>query len=69
MRPYKDLLGSSLDAHRVWRSVQLLRAVRERLTELREGLRGRAAAAASYGDLLITHVVYRHLDTGIVQDH
>ncbi|WP_181383331.1 hypothetical protein [Streptomyces sp. NWU339] len=51
----------------MWRSAQLLRAVRDRLTELREGLR--AEASASYGDLLITHVVYRQLDTSTVQDH
>ncbi|MFD9861800.1 AIPR family protein [Streptomyces alboflavus] len=65
---YKELFGFSPDAHKVWRSVQLLRAVRDRLTELREGLRGRAEAAASYGDLLITHVVYRQLDTSTIQD-
>ncbi|MDQ1015775.1 AIPR family protein [Streptomyces afghaniensis] len=65
---YRELFGPSPDAHRVWRCVQLLRAVRDRLAELREGLRWRAEAAASYGDLLIAHVVYRQLDTSAIQD-
>jgi AIPR protein len=59
---YRELFGSAPDAHRVWRCIQLLRTVRTRLTELREELLGRAAAMAAYGDLLVTHVVFRQLD-------
>ncbi|MEV0701820.1 AIPR family protein [Saccharopolyspora sp. NPDC050389] len=65
---YQELFGPSPDAYRVWRCVQLLREVRDRLTELREGLRWRAEAVAGYADLLIAHVVYRQLDTRAIQD-
>ncbi|GAA2406310.1 hypothetical protein GCM10010191_12890 [Actinomadura vinacea] len=65
---YRELFGSEPDAYRVWRCVSLLRAVRDRLAELRDGLLGRAAAAASYGDLLITHVVFRQLATRTIED-
>lgn len=65
---YQELFGTSPDVYRVWRCVQLLRVVRDRLAELREGLRWRADAAASYGDLLIAHVVYRQLDTNAIEN-
>lgn len=60
---YQALFGKDPDARRVWRCVLLLRAVRTRLDEVREGLVWRAAAMAGYGDLLVTHVVFRQLDT------
>jgi hypothetical protein len=59
---YEVLFGPEPNAYRVWRSVQLLRTVRDQLARLREGLLWRAAAVASYGDLLITHILYRQLD-------
>ncbi|MGW6403386.1 AIPR family protein [Streptomyces sp. NPDC055134] len=65
---YQELFGPSPTAYRVWRCVQLLRVVRDRLVELREGLRWRAEAMASYGDLLITHVVFRQLSTRAIED-
>lgn len=65
---YRELFGPSPDAYKVWRCVRLLRAVRDQLAELREGLRGRAEAVAGYADLLIVHVVYRQLDTRAIQD-
>ncbi|MFE6385950.1 AIPR family protein [Nocardiopsis dassonvillei] len=65
---YRELFGSEPNARRVWRCVQLLRAVRGELSTMRDGLLGRAAAAASYGDLLITHVVFRQLVTRSIED-
>ncbi|WP_160051769.1 AIPR family protein [Nocardiopsis sp. FR26] len=65
---YRELFGSEPNVYRVWRCVQLLRAVGGQLSELRDGLLGRAAAAASYGDLLITHVVFRQLVTRAIED-
>ncbi|APC34351.1 hypothetical protein A9R04_06450 [Nocardiopsis dassonvillei] len=65
---YRELFGSEPNAYRVWRCVRLLRAVRGELSALRDGLLGRAAAAASYGDLLITHVVFRQLMTRDIED-
>ncbi|MGI5523046.1 AIPR family protein [Micromonospora sp. CA-259024] len=60
---YENIFGSAPSVHRAWRCVQLLRAVRLRLTELREGFLWRAAAMAGYGDLLVTHVVFQQLNT------
>ncbi|MFJ3953472.1 AIPR family protein [Streptomyces libani] len=64
---YRELFGKSpggpLGAHRVWRCVELLRTVRVTLDHQRNNLFGRAASAAGHGDLLITHVVFRLLDT------
>ncbi len=65
---YQEIFGSAPDVHRVWRSVLLLRAVRATLAELREGLLSRAAGMAGYGDLLITHVVFRQLNTQGIAD-
>jgi hypothetical protein len=60
---YEQVFGANPNAYRVWRAVELLRAVRAELKELRDGLLWRADAAASHGDLLVTHVVFRRLDT------
>jgi hypothetical protein len=65
---YRELFGDEPDVYRVWRCVQLLRAVRDSLKGERDGLLGRAAAAASYGDLVITHVVFRQLATRSIED-
>ncbi|MFJ5591020.1 AIPR family protein [Streptomyces noursei] len=65
---YHALFGKDPDARRVWRCVRLLRAVRTSLEEKREELVWRAASMASYGDLLVTHVVFRQLDTRELSD-
>ncbi|MGW5752240.1 AIPR family protein [Nocardia rhamnosiphila] len=58
-----EIFGPTPNAHRVWRCVLLVRRVRARLNELRDELISRASAMAGYGDLLVTHVVFRLLDT------
>jgi AIPR protein. len=65
---YREIFGSLSNVHQAWRSVQLLRKVRQQLIELREGLLWRAAALAGYGDLLITHVVFRNLANENIAD-
>ncbi|GIH66339.1 hypothetical protein Msi02_71560 [Microbispora siamensis] len=60
---YRSLFTEKLTAHRVWRCVQLLRRVRKALAEEQEHLAGRAASVAAYGDLLLTHVLFRTMDT------
>ncbi len=65
---YPEIFSSAPNVYRVWRSVELLRVVRDDLMARREGLLSRAAAMAGYGDLLITHVVFRQLDTKAVDD-
>ena len=46
---------------------ELLRAVRTELQALRDGLLWRADTAASYGDLLVTHIVFRRLRTAAIE--
>lgn len=65
---YDEIFGSSPNVYRVWRCVQLLRAVRAHLLTLRDGLLSRAEAAASHGDLLVTHIVFRLLDTRGIEE-
>ncbi|MDX2951975.1 AIPR family protein [Streptomyces caniscabiei] len=65
---YQETFGPEPNVFKVWRSVELLREVRAQLQLLREGLVWRADAAAFYGDLLVTHIVYRRLDTRAIED-
>ncbi|MFC6066565.1 AIPR family protein [Streptomyces ochraceiscleroticus] len=65
---YREIFGEAPNAFRVWRSVELLREVRNQLQILRDGLLWRADAAAFYGDLLVTHIVFRRLDTRFIED-
>ncbi|WP_245687267.1 AIPR family protein [Streptacidiphilus griseoplanus] len=67
-RNYQETFGPEPNVFKVWRSVELLREVRAQLQLLREGLVWRADAAAFYGDLLVTHIVYRRLDTRAIED-
>lgn len=64
---YRALFGrgphNTLGALRVWRCVELLRGVQSALAVQSSGLFGRAASAASNGDLLITHVIFHVLVT------
>jgi hypothetical protein len=65
---YEQVFGTDPNAYRVWRSVELLRAVRAQLKALRDGLLYRADAAASHGDLLVAHIVYRRLHTTAIEN-
>ncbi|SEE57335.1 AIPR family protein [Streptomyces sp. Ag109_O5-10] len=47
------------DARRVWRAVQLLRAVRKALVPLQQSLESRAGAFVDQGEYMITHLVFR----------
>ncbi|MFJ4095254.1 AIPR family protein [Kitasatospora sp. NPDC089913] len=67
-KTYREIFGEAPNAFRVWRSVELLREVRAQLQVLRDGLLWRADAAAFYGDLLVTHIVFRRLDTRSIED-
>ncbi|GAA1187905.1 AIPR family protein [Streptomyces rhizosphaericus] len=66
-RNYREVFGAKPNVFRVWRCVQLLRAVRTELQSLREGLVWRADSAAFYGDLLVTHIVFRRLVTHSIE--
>ncbi|WDH79244.1 AIPR family protein [Microbacterium esteraromaticum] len=59
---YRRLFDSTLSAQRLWRSVQLLRAIDGRLANLRSENTGRSNLVAVHGNRLIAHVVYSQLD-------
>ncbi|MGW7277004.1 AIPR family protein [Streptomyces sp. NPDC054844] len=67
-RYYRQLFGQRPTAHRVWRCVRLLREVRAALEREKESAVGRLAGVASYGDLLLTHVLYRATDTADIDE-
>ncbi|GGP51662.1 hypothetical protein GCM10010287_17900 [Streptomyces variabilis] len=50
------------DARRVWRAVQILRAVKQVLGSLQQGLEGRASVFADQGEYLIGHLVFQQQD-------
>jgi hypothetical protein len=59
---YQRLFGEQPTAHRIWRLVLARRAVGAALESIRKGLYGRAADMTRRGELLITHLVFQHLD-------
>ncbi|KAF4410970.1 AIPR family protein [Streptomyces lycii] len=58
---YPRLFGEVPTALRIWRSVEIRRGVGAALEVERRRLHGRAADIARRGDLLVTHLVFRHL--------
>jgi len=56
---YEILFGHPPSAYRIWRIVQLVRGVRERLQVEKDDRDGRAAQVAAQGDLLIAHLLFR----------
>ncbi|MFF7411057.1 AIPR family protein [Streptomyces lydicus] len=65
---YQAIFGPLPTAHRVWRCVRLLRAVREALRETAAGEKPRLRQLADSCDLLLTHVLFRILETGDLDD-
>lgn len=60
---YPKLFGEAPTAFRIWRTVLVHRAVGDALDGLRKRMHGRAADVAQRGDLLISHMVFRLVDT------
>ena len=58
---YSALFPEDVQAHRVWRAVQLLRRVRETLSAVGLEVVGRAGQIAKQGDLLIAHIVAQRI--------
>ncbi|HEY8984943.1 MAG TPA: AIPR family protein [Streptomyces sp.] len=54
---YTRLFGRQPSAHQIWRTVLLMRRVRECLHEVRSTLSGRAGSIADSGALLVAHIV------------
>jgi hypothetical protein len=60
---YELLFGRRPGADQIWRSVQLLRQVRDELASVRRSLTPRAAAIADNGDLLLAHLTFQLVGT------
>jgi hypothetical protein len=66
--PYTDLFNRSTTGTRVWRAVEVLRAVDASLADERKGLDGRDRLTAVHGNRLVAHVVFRRLPPGVLDD-
>ncbi|MFC8514909.1 AIPR family protein [Streptomyces sp. NPDC057257] len=66
--PYTNLFNGGTTAHRVWRSVQTMRAVEADLTERRKNLTDREYAVATHGNRLILQLVFNQLNLAQVND-
>lgn len=67
--PYKMLFNAKTNHLRVWRSVQILRAVDRELDHLSGELETRAKGYAVHGNRLIAHVVFAQLGLTGIEDH
>lgn len=66
--PYKALFNASTTYLRVWRSVQMLRALEAELERLKAGLANRERGYAVHGNRLVAHVVFAKLDSAGIED-
>ncbi|MCX5343692.1 AIPR family protein [Streptomyces atratus] len=60
---YTRLFGSRPSALQIWRSVKLLRRVRDELATLAGGLDGRGRVVADRADLLVAHIAFQLIGT------
>ena len=58
---YTRLFGQQPTAQQIWRAVQVLRRVRDQLTQWRVKLAGRPAAVVDSGSLLVAHLVFQRI--------
>ncbi|MFF1357389.1 AIPR family protein [Streptomyces sp. NPDC058297] len=65
---YDALFRPQPSAYLLWNAVQVLRAVRRSLHRLRTRYEGRGAALTEHGAYLLTHLVFRSLDTETIDE-
>lgn len=65
--PYRALFNAKTNHLRVWRSVQILRAVDHELERLRGDLDNRTKGYAVHGNRLIAHIVFTQLDLSRIE--
>ncbi|MFC5941884.1 AIPR family protein [Micromonospora harpali] len=65
---YARIFGERPPAIQIWRSVQLLRRVRDSLHAMQSELDGRAAAVAEQGSLIVAHIVFQEIGRDGVDD-
>jgi hypothetical protein len=66
--PYTDLFSRATTGTRLWRAVQVLRAVEEELARQRAGLDGRDRLVAVHGNRFIAALVMSRLPAGSLDD-
>lgn len=67
--PYKLLFNASTNYLKVWRSVQILRAIDQQLEAERKGLDNRSKGYSIHGNRLISYVIFQRLDLSGIEDH
>lgn len=67
--PYKVLFNAETNHLRVWRTVQILRAIDSELESERSSLDNRTKGYAIHGNRLIAHVIFDRLDMSRIKDH
>ncbi|MFG2645979.1 AIPR family protein [Streptomyces sp. NPDC048370] len=65
---YDVLFRPQPSAYLLWNTVRILREVRRTLHALRAGYEGRGAALTEHGLYLLTHLVFRRLDTESIDE-
>ncbi|MFJ5801867.1 AIPR family protein [Streptomyces decoyicus] len=65
---YDVLFRPQPSAYLLWNSVQIIREVRRTLHAVRSGYEGRGAALTEHGLYLLTHLVFRRLDTESIDE-
>ncbi|MBB4895552.1 hypothetical protein FHS39_004631 [Streptomyces olivoverticillatus] len=65
---YDVLFRPQPGAYLLWNAVQVLRAIRRSLHQLRSRYAGRGAALTEHGVYLISHLVFRRLDTEAINE-
>ncbi|PHV63899.1 AIPR family protein [Cyanobacterium aponinum] len=63
--PYKNLFNSSISGLNIWRLVQIMRIVEQKLSYLKKCSTGRKKLFATHANKLILHLVYKQLDQNI----
>ena len=66
--PYKLLFNATVTASRLWRCVEILRAVENTLKKKQAKLEGRERMVAVHGNRLILHRVFKHLSVDDFDD-
>ncbi len=66
--PYRRLFNPSTSVYRLWRSVEVMRAVDSQLQKLRWMLEGREDAVALQGNRIVLHLVARRLPLEHIAD-
>jgi hypothetical protein len=65
---YDALFRPQPNVYRLWRAVQIVRAVRHHLYELRSGYMGRGAALIDHGSHILSHLVFRRINLEAIDE-